>query len=175
MPRPNHRRKIGASTTRGNELAIRMYGSNSAASTGMRARTKPDTTPTAAPIASERAASTNVVKRCGQMEPLAVQRHTRPTTSLGRLKKNGSRSPNREPHSHANRNAMPRASCPARTRTRVLRMSLVTLEHFLPQIAPYTAEELVEPRFHLDINQVSRTRKIDSVTAHETAPRAGGQ
>src|SRR6266508_563321 len=175
MPRPNHRRNIGASTTRGSAFAILMNGSKSAASSGRRASTKPQTTPRHTPIANDNAASVNVVSKCAQMDPVATQVQTRAATSLGRLKKNRSSAPDAAPYSHASSSAIARAICPARMRPRALRAAFIAAQHFLPEIAPDVAEQVVEERIGLRVHQLSRPREIDGVAAEQPAARSRRQ
>ena len=101
MPSPNHRRNIGASTTRGSAFATRMYGSSSVARSGTPASVNPMATPREPPIANARIASVNVVPTCAHSTPVPIHSAMRRTMSLGRLKKNESSTPDAAAHSHA--------------------------------------------------------------------------
>src|SRR6266404_9433828 len=61
-----------------------------------RAKARPRPTPNAVPMMKASSASISVVARCGQMKPVDSQSHSRSAMSLGRLKKNGSRTPSAE-------------------------------------------------------------------------------
>src|SRR3984885_1654485 len=89
MPRPSHSAKIGASTTRGNALAIFTYGSNTAATSGWRANQKPTATPPSEPMTNARIDSHSVISRCFQITPLENQSTIWLMTSTGLEKKNG--------------------------------------------------------------------------------------
>src|ERR1700749_1390041 len=70
MPSPSHSVKIGASTTRGSALTIFTYGSNTAATTGWRAKQKPTAAHLPEPMTKARIDSESVMKRCFQITPL---------------------------------------------------------------------------------------------------------
>src|SRR5205085_4910539 len=89
MPSPSHSAKIGASTTRGSALAIFTYGSNTAATSGLRANQKPISTPPSEPITNASMASTSVIHRCFQIVPSTNHLTMRAATSPGEEKKNG--------------------------------------------------------------------------------------
>src|SRR5215212_6431511 len=89
MPSPSQSAKIGARTTRGSALAIFTYGSNTAATSGLRANQNPTSTPAMDPMMKASMASSNVIQRCRQMVPPPNHLIMRPTTSPGLEKKNG--------------------------------------------------------------------------------------
>src|SRR6476661_9528465 len=89
MPSPSHNAKIGASTTRGSALIIFTYGSNTAATSGLRANQNPTSTPPTEPITKARTDSHSVMKRCFQITPVANHFTTWLPTSIGLEKKNG--------------------------------------------------------------------------------------
>src|SRR3954467_9135466 len=89
MPSPSQSAKIGASTTRGNALAIFTYGSKTAAILGWRANQNPTRTPASEPIVNARVDSKSVIQRCFQITPLANQATVWVPTASGLEKKNG--------------------------------------------------------------------------------------
>src|SRR5438552_3189117 len=125
-------------------------------------------------FAKERSASVKVTARCPQMEPVEIHCQTRISTSLGRLKKNLSRSFAAAPHSQARTNAKPSAICHTRIAPRrLLAGPFIALEHLLAEIPPDRAEQLGETRLHLDIDQISRARQIHGIASDRAARRPG--
>ena len=72
MPRPNHSRNSGASTTRGTAFSILMYGSKMLASIGERPSEKPSEIPSAAPTSRPSSDSSSVTARCAHSDPLTI-------------------------------------------------------------------------------------------------------
>src|ERR1022692_5193152 len=87
MPSPSQSVKIGASTTRGNALAIFTYGSNTAAVRGWRANQNPTSTPPNEPSTKASVDSASVTHRCFQITPVANQTTIWSATATGLEKK----------------------------------------------------------------------------------------
>src|SRR5262249_1801015 len=172
IPRPNHRRKMGARTTRGSAFAIRMYGSSSAARTGTPARANPTITPRTPPITNDSIASVNVVERWTQIVPVPAHCAMRRTISLGRLKKNGSSHLAAAPHSHAPSTTAASVSWQRMSRRRLSPIPFIALQHFLPQVVPDVPVHLVEPGFGFDVDEIPRPRQVDGVPTHQPGARS---
>src|SRR5262249_945080 len=188
MPRPNHSRNSGASTTRGTALSILMYGSITRARNGDRASRNPSDTPSAAPATSPSSDSSIVTARWRHNVPPVIHWRMRAPMSLGRLTKNGSRTPSDTSVCHNASSAAPSASCDARTSARdeVSPLSppasatealagTTAPDHLFAQHGPDGAIQIDERRRGPQLHEIARASERDVMLRDHMGAGAGRQ
>src|SRR5262245_57186210 len=166
IPRPNHSRKSGASTTRGTAFSILMYGSKTRATSGDRANPKPNEIPSAPPTMSPRSDSSSVVARCAHRMPDETHVDSRLKISEGRLTKNGSRTPSVTSACHMATIPTPTTSCHART---VALRAALAPDDFIAKNGPQQAIQIDERRRRSELEQIARPLERHRMTSDNMA------
>src|SRR5205823_12210552 len=152
-------------------FSILMYGSNTRATIGNRAKPNPSDTPSAAPKISPSIDSSSVVARWIQSVPLTVHVAMRPAMSVGRLTKKPSSTFSVTSVCHTASVDRPNAACSPMT---VLR-ALLAFDDFIAKHGPEGAIEIHERRGGAQLEQIAGTLERDRMDRDDPACRSRRQ